>query len=294
MIRRAAAAAVFVLLAGAAAAGDAVFLNCRYLELTQRVAAESEAPAARAFANDAELKKLFENTRQALNGQLAARQSACREVERGLLFKRFNPLAVEEITDPALAATLRQFNDGLNAIAEAERKPLTEVFPTYAQWNRLEAEVVGKGLKSRLMAYEVRYGPDSERINFLEWVAGEWIFKGTESGPSVWEPIFRVSPVQFTTAGSGLVSTAQLGVNHYFTQGEVPLPLRWIGVTNHLGVAAALQYLDDPELGKFQGPPAWGFVLHLDRREVGLTWHETRKQVRVTLGYAFQFVPMVM
>ncbi len=290
--RRAAVFVVAMAWFSLARAADTIFFNCPYLEATREMVREADGPARTAFAQNPVGSKAYEDSRAILLEEIANRTDACKETKRRILFKQFDRNAVREETDPRFAESLRTFNQALNFIADQSGKPLNAVFPSYDRWNRMEAETVGKGLDQRLTAYEVRYGPESERINFLEWFAGEWLLKGTEAGPSAWEPIARLTPVQFTSAGSGLVSTFQLGLNRYFLSGKAPGPLGWIGIKNHAGLALAMQYLDNPRPGRFEGKPAYGFVFHMDRREVGLTWAEAEKQVKITLGYAFQFVPL--
>jgi hypothetical protein len=207
------------------------------------------------------------------------------------LFKEFDPADVKETNDTRFKGALSTFTFALETLADETGKRPSDFVKSYNTWSRLEADVVAKGLDQRLTAYDIRYGPESERINALEWFTGELLFKGTEAGPSAWEPISRLTPVQFTSAGPGLVSTIQAGMNYYFLDGD-PGFLKWIGIKNHVGFALAMQYLSREQLANFKGKPSYGFVVHMDRREIGMTWDEAEKQVRVTLGYAFQFVPL--
>jgi hypothetical protein len=84
----------------------------------------------------------------------------------------------------------------------------------------------------------------------------------------------------------------ELGANYYFING-VPKPLSLIGLSNHIGLAATMQYLEEPGAFNFKGRPAFGAVVHLDRKEVGVTWDDVEDKFRLTVGYSFQFVPFV-
>jgi len=83
-------------------------------------------------------------------------------------------------------------------------------------------------------------------------------------------------------------------MNYYFVKGVVPLPLSVIGLSNHFGVAASLQYLNDPHLLHFTGRPSLGIMFHLDRKEAGISWDPDQHKPRFTLGYAVQFVPFLL
>jgi hypothetical protein len=66
-----------------------------------------------------------------------------------------------------------------------------------------------------------------------------------------------------------------------------------MGASNHIGVSASVQYLSDPGLFKAQGKPSFGILVHMDRKEVGVSWDDEEDKIRLTLGYAFQFIPLV-
>jgi hypothetical protein len=282
-----AACALAALTAASAAAGNYLFLSKRYLALTEKVAEEAGVAAEGAFPPDAKLKDQFAATRTAL-------KEMARDANRARILKEMGTGAVMQTEDARFTETLNAFKDGLNYVSQKKEKPLEKLLPTYKEWFRVELDAVERGLDQRLAAYEVRYGPESERLNFLEWLAGEIAFPGGEGAPSPWEPIARLTPIQATTAGSGLVSTVQVGLNRYFIDGKPPAALKWIGVRNHVGLAASLQYLDQPRPARFEGRPAFGVVLHMDRRELGLAWDPSTHNVRATVGYAFQVLPLVM
>jgi hypothetical protein len=271
------------LCAASAGAGDYLFLSQPYLDLTQKVMEQADALARDTLAPEPSLASKFKEVRGSLERHIQAAKR-----DRGL--KRATPGAVLQKRDESFAQDLNAFKNALNFMGRQKQKPLAELLPAYDAWNKTETFVVQKGLEQRMDAYLVRYGPESERLNGLEWVAGEILFRGDEGGPSPWEPIARFTPVHFVNTGTGLVSTVQVGVNRYFLDGA-PGVFKWIA-PNHVGVAAAVYYLDHPQLGRFKGRPSPGLVLHLDRKEIGVAWQESAKTVRVTLGYAFQFVPL--
>lgn len=270
---------------GGAAASDYLFLNRRYITLTRRMLADAESRAGAAFEASSEARNRFDQSISRLRAQLDA-------VTRGKLFKKLKPESVAEVKNKEFAEELNTFKFGLRAIAAKAGQEPAALFPAYEEWVKTETSVVSMGIDQRLQAFETRFGPDSEPINFLEFFLGEALLKGDESAPSPWEPILRLSAVHLTTAGPGLTSSFQAGLNHYFLQG--PGFFRWIGLNNHVGVAASLQYLNDPRLMRFEGRPAFGVVLHLDRKEVGASWDPNDKTVRMTLGYSFQFIPLVL
>jgi len=120
------------------------------------------------------------------------------------LFKKLKPDVVAEVKDHQFADNLNTFKFALTAISAKAGKPPAELFPSYENWVKTEAAVVSAGVDQRLKAFEVRYGPDSEQINFIELFTGECFFRGDESAPSPWEPITRLSAIQATTSGPGL------------------------------------------------------------------------------------------
>jgi len=268
-------------------AGDYLYLNPRYVQLTRQMLDQADPYARATFAEGTETRTTYLQATASLREQLDS-------ISRARLFKKMKPSLVTEVKDKSFAENLNTFNFALQAIARKEGKKQAEIFPTYQEWVQTEAAVVQKGVDHRLKAFETRFGPESEQVNFIELFAGEALFRGDEAAPSPWEPIFRLSAVQLTTAGPGLVSSFQAGMNYYFVKSQPPTPLRWIGLSNHLGLAATLQYLNDPRLLRFEGRPAFGFAIHLDRKEIGMSWDPDEKTVRMSMGYAFQFIPFLM
>lgn len=269
-------------------ASDYLFLSPRYLQLTQVLLKEADARAGDTFEAGSAAASKYAAAVGALRKQLS-------DLSQARLLKKLKPGMVAEVKDKEFADNLNTFKFALNAMTtKAGKASPSEIFPTYEEWIKTETAVVQMGVEERLRGFETRFGPDSEQINFIELFVGETLFKGDESGPSSWEPIVRLSAVQLTTSGPGLTSSFEAGMNYYFVKQEAPAPLRWIGVNNHVGIAASLQYLNDPRLMRFEGRPAFGLTFHLDRKEVGANWDPDRKMVRMTLGYAFQFVPFLL
>lgn len=262
-----------------------MFFNARYLALTRQLMQEVDPQVQSTFAGNPETLKTYDAARRTLDDFTS-------EIRGGLLFKRVDGELLSSVEDPKIAQALNVFNDAMNAAAEAAGKKHREIFPTYAEWNRLETELVREGLAKKLNSYEVRYGPDSERINFLEWFLSEAVNDRGRAGPGAWEPILRLTPVQFVSAGSGVASAAQIGTNYYFVEGAPPKFLKLAGVKNHVGAALTLQYLGETRIAHFKGKPAVGAVIHLDRREIGVSYDSEAKKTRLTLGYSFQFVPL--
>jgi hypothetical protein len=275
------------LLAAPLHASDYLFLSRRYVQLTQDVMKEANAQADKIMKAGSPLRERYDAATSEL-------QKTFDELGRAKVFKKLKPGMTAEVKDEAFAKNLNVFKDALRWMAEQAGQPPEALFPSYTTWINTETAVVQQGLTKRLDAFETRFGPDSEQINFIELLLGEAFFRGDEAAPSPWEPIVRLSAVQLTTAGPGLVSSFQTGMNYYFVKRSPPAPLKWIGVTNHVGLAATLQYLNDPRLLRFEGRPAFGFVLHMDRKEVGANWDPDQETVRLTLGYAFQFVPLML
>jgi hypothetical protein len=267
-------------------AGDYLFLNKRYLSLTEAVLKEADAEATRQFAQRPEFATKWDQASNALQSHIDA-------VQKARLLKKIKPETVSQQNDRAFAEALNAVKDGLNLMASESKKTPTQLFPSYSEWMQVEAAVVKDGLEQRLAAYQTRYGPESEQINIVEFLIGEAFLHGDEGGPAAWEPIARLTPVQATSAGAGLTSTAQLGANYYFVNGVPKGPLSWV-VSNHIGLAATLQYLEDPRIFRFRGKPCYGLQLHLDKKEVGLTWDANENTFRATLGYAFQFIPLAL
>lgn len=268
-------------------ASDYLFLNDRYLTLTQDMVAQADKLAPATFETGSKADATYRQTSAALRTQIS-------EIRRAKLFKKLKEDKVAQVKDQAFAANLNTFKFGLGEMAKKTGKTLPELFPSYENWVKTEVAVVQMGLDQRLQAFTTRFGPDSEQVNFIELFTGEALFRGDEAAPSPWEPIFRLSAVQMTTSGPGIVSSFETGMNFYFTKSEPPAPLSWIGISNHIGLAASLQYLNDPRLMRFEGRPSFGLMVHLDRKEVGASWDPDRKTVRMTLGYAFQFVPFLL
>lgn len=276
-----------VLWAASAWAGDYLFVNPVYLSQTRVVINDARAAASALLANDAEALTTFTTFSQTLDTLVVDRQ-------RKQALKKIKADDLESTADTTFAKALNDFKDGLSAMADIANSPIEKIIPSYDRWNRLETAVVKRGLEERLAAYETRFGAESEPINILEYVVSQKFFSGDEGGPAAWEPIFRVTPVQLTSRGNGLTSTAQVGMNFYFVDRSAPTVLKWLGVTNHVGVAAAVQYLDEPGIFNAKGKPSYGVIVHLDRKEVGLSWDDDEDKIRFNLGYAFQFVPMAL
>jgi hypothetical protein len=267
-------------------ASNYLFLNDDYIQQTRVVLTQADAQAPSTFDKGSPAEAKYVQAVAGLRQQLDA-------ISHAETFKKLKPELVAEVKDQQFADNLNTFKFALNAMATKAGKTPTQLFPAYEKWVQTEAAVVSTGIDQRLKAFETRFGPDSEQINFLELFTGEFFFRGDESAPSPWEPITRLSAIQATTAGPGLVSSFELGMNYYFLEG-VPSPLSMVGISNHLGVAASLQYLNDPHLLHFEGRPSLGLMLHLDRKEAGLSWDPDRHNVRITLGYAVQFIPFLM
>jgi hypothetical protein len=270
-----------------AQASSYLFLDKPYLDLTQQVIQEANAKAVSLLSTDATLSAKYKQVSQSLQTQLD-------QVRKARLFKKLKPELVTQARDQQFADTLNSFKDALNFMATKAATSPSKEFPSYDTWQKAEASAVSQGLDQRLSAFEARFGPDSESVNVIEYFAGQVIWPGDEASPSAWEPIARLSPVQATTAGSGVVTTAEAGMNYYFLNGEAPVPFRWIGISNHIGVAATLQYLDHTALFHFEGRPAFGVTLHIDRKELGVSYDPDAKKVRVNLGYAFQVIPFAL
>ncbi len=285
--RRAALAAVLLTVATLAHAGNYLFISPPYLVATLDVVKDAREHAPAAFKGDAEMVKTMAVAADALEARV-------QDVRREQVFKKVKEDSITDREDVVFAEALNNFKDGLNAMSDAAGKKLQDLLPSWDRWNRMEINLVSQGLDQRLAAYRTRFGPDSEPINLVEYLASQTVLPGTEAGPSAWEPIARVSAVQATTRGTGLTSSVQLGMNHYFLNGRAPAPFRWIGLGNHVGIAAMLQYLDHPGILSVKGRPAFGVMFHLDRKEIGVSWDNAEDRLNLTVGYAFQFVPMVM
>jgi len=266
-------------------AGDYLFLSKKYLSLTEKVLTQADAEATKTFPAGSP----FAGKWGQATGDLRLH---IKEVQRARLLKKLKPEMVAQTKDQAFADALNRVKDGLNVLSDKTQKPLSDLLPSHREWTQVEAAVVAGGLDQRLAAYELRYGPESEQINILEFLAGETFFHGDEGGPGAWEPIARFTPVQATSAGA-VTSTAQLGANYYFVHGTPKGPLGW-AVSNHVGIAATLQYLEDPRIFRFRGKPCFGMQLHLDKKEVGFSWDQNDKTFRMTLGYALQFIPLAL
>jgi len=265
-------------------AGDYLFLSKRYLSLTEKVLVEADKKAPAVFPSDSPFSKKWGEAVGDLRAQINA-------VQKARLLKKLKPEMVTQTKNEAFAASLNRVKDGLNAMSDQARQPLADLVPSYREWTQVEARVVSAGLEQRLESFETRYGPESEQINVIEFLIGEAFLKGNEGGPGAWEPIARVAPVQATTAGA-VTSTAQLGANYYFVNGS-PKGLGWVA-SNHVGLAATLQYLEDPRVFRFRGKPCFGLQLHLDKKEVGFSWDQNDQTFRMTLGYALQFIPLAL
>ncbi len=272
---------------GLAAAGDYLFVNPAYLSATQSVLSEARDNALTVFRDQPAVLAQFENARLRLYEDVSTMQ-------RAQFFKKAPADRVADVKDKEFADALNGFKDGLNAMSDTAGQPLEKLLPSWREWNHLETAVVKTGLDQRLSAYNTRFGPDSEPINVVELLISQKALPGNEAGPAAWEPILRVEAVGITTSGPGLTSTFQTGMNYYFLDGKPPKALQWLTISNHVGVAAMLQYLDRPGVLALKGRPSFGMMLHLDRKEIGVAWDNADNRFRLTLGYAFQFVPMLM
>ncbi len=280
-------AAVFVFyLSPVVFAGNFVFTSDAYLKLTKQVIREANVTAPIIFGSTGSLIGKYETAQVELEGIID-------EAQKKRIHKKVTPQTVDDTQDKRFADALNKFNEFINLMSDQSHKPLSELLPSFDRWTRMETAVVKTGLDQRLAAYQTRFGPESEPINILEFGLSQKFLAGDESGPSPWEPILRFSAVQITSQGSGLTSGFQMGMNHYFLGGKAPKPLSLIGISNHVGVAAVVQYLEDPGAFNFKGRPSFGLVLHLDRKEAGLIWDDQEDRLRVTVGYAFQFIPLV-
>ncbi len=268
-------------------AGDIVFFDQPYLQMTKRVVKEADAQAAVLFSGAPASYTLYVSSRDALLDQIE-------KVERARIFKKLKADNLVQEKNVPFKDALNGFKAHLsNMIVPPNRSPASYL-PSFAEWNRTENALDQAATDQRLLAYETRFGPDSEPINIVELFIGEKFLPGDKMGPSAWEPIFRVSAVQATNQGSGVTSTMEWGANYYYLDGRVPKPFKWIGVSNHVGAALALQYRKDSHILNFEGRPSFGVMFHLDRKEAGLTWDPDEDKIRLTLGYAFQFVPLAL
>jgi hypothetical protein len=261
-----------------------------YFKLFRAVVSESRKAAPDAFKANPERLRPFIGFADSVDAALA------KELPSGFEYlKRVRTSENRQLADQELLAAVKGFNSGLGHMMDAAgEEGFPKLVPSYHAWNSLETGLLMDALRRRLAAYEVRYGPDSERLNILEYIAVQVPpFRSGDAGPKAWEPIARLTPISLTSGASAPVSTVQAGVNYYFLNGP-PDWLDRLGVENHIGFAAALQYLEPEKPLHFNGRPTFGFVLHLDRKEVGFTWTEARRQAQVTFGYAFQFVPLGM
>jgi len=265
-------------------ASNYLFLDKPYLDLTEKIQTEADAQASHFLEKGSALETKYKQVAASLRAQIS-------DVQRARLLKKLKPELVVQTKDQQFADNLNSFKDALNYMVQKSGKSPVALFPSYDEWQKVETQAVSQGLDQRLDAFQTRFGPDSEPVNFIEYFGGELLLPGTEAGPSAWEPIARLSPVQATSAGAA-VSSAEAGMNYYFVNRPAPAPLRWVGITNHVGLAATLQYLNNPRIFHFQGRPAFGLTLHLDRKELGASWDPDSKTVRVNIGYAFQVVPL--
>lgn len=278
MMRASSAASLVVFLAVSPCwAGDD--LNAQYFKLFRQVIAEGRREAPKAFVSDPKSLEKFlglaEKAEKALNGMIPPGSAYLKKVRKATDAKPFN-----------------DFNFALQSLAAASGTELEQLLPSYDSWNSMETDLTLEALNARIASYEVRYGPGSECLNILEFLAVQAPpFRGGLGGPKAWEPIARLTPVSLTSGASAPVSTFQGGINYYFL-GGAPSWMQRFGVSNHVGVAAALQYLEPEKPLHFRGQPTFGVIFHLDRSEVGFTWTEAKKQAQITLGYAFQFVPL--
>lgn len=272
---------------GLAFAADYVFLSPAYLSATKDVIGEANEKAPTYFRDPPTAFARYDNAQRRLYDDVT-------RIQREQFFKKVSADTVSDTRDKEFSDALNGFKDAINAMADTADKPLEKLLPSYAAWNHLETQVVKAGLEQRLTAYKTRFGPDSEPINVLELLISQKALPGNEAGPAPWEPILRMEAVGVTTSGPGLTSTIQTGMNYYFLNGQPPKPLQWLTVSNHVGVAAMLQYLDRPGVLELKGRPSFGVMLHLDRKEIGVAWDDANNRFRLTLGYAFQFIPMLM
>lgn len=259
-----------------------------YFRLFRAVVAETKNAAPRAFKDQPDKLQAFNRFADAVGAALD------KETPSGFEYlKRVRAAHNRLLVDQELVTAVKGFNSGLvHLMNAAGDDDFMKLVPSYHAWNSLETDLTMDALRNRLAAYEVRYGPDSERLNIVEYLAVQVPpFRSGGDGPKAWEPIARVSPVSLTSGASAPVSSIQAGVNYYFLDGP-PDWLDRLGIENHFGFAAALQYLEPEKPLHFKGRPTFGFILHLDRKEVGFTWTEARKQAQITFGYAFQFVPL--
>jgi len=157
-------------------------------------------------------------------------------------------------------------------------------------WEGVQIEKQRFMLRRALADFEARYGPQSDRVNWVEYGLMNLCpcLKGTEEGPSHWEPIARWTPVTFNATDGHPMMVAQLGVNYYF------LSIAWapLRLLNHLGLAMAAAdpegtSLFDVKLNRV----SLGLVVHTGRGQVGAFCSRDARKVKIMSTLDFQVVP---
>lgn len=273
-------------------AAEARFLGEELLQLTHQVMTEAPPLAEKKWGRESENYKTFMELRDNLQRELDRALPVGWANKKQRWLKSYSPPGPRKIDDEGLKKALEGFNSALTELVAGASG--AAIPASFVEMRKASANDLATGLESRLSAYQIRFGTASERVNWLELGLGAVLFQGDETGPNHLEPIARLSPVNFSSLSDGPVSTFQLGGNWYFLDGPPDGAWSWLRVQNHFGVALALAYPDGAKVLRWNGKPSWGAVLHFDKTEIGITYGGDRRQFGVSLGYAFQFIPMGM
>jgi hypothetical protein len=163
--------------------------------------------------------------------------------------------------------------------------------PSYQRWYEVKLAVKAQDIQRRLDDFEARYGDLSDRLNWLEYLLTRAVpcLRGSDAGPSHWEPILRLSSVTLNVADAEPNRAVQAGVNYYFLS-EEPGLLRKL---NHIGLAATLVDTSGTLIGVTVGTQYWtpGLFLHLGRYQAGIMAGNGWQGLKFVTTFDFQLLP---
>jgi hypothetical protein len=156
----------------------------------------------------------------------------------------------------------------------------------WPEWDSVMLEIEKMKIERSLRNFEIRYGENSEKINFLEFFVISQIrpFKGNEDGPSPWEPILRFTPVCYDFTDTRFVKTLQLGLNYYFFAKGI------LSSLHHIGVAFLITDIESEKIYELN-KPAYGIQIHLGKYQIGLVKDSRDNSLKFISTVDFQLIP---
>jgi len=206
-------------------------------------------------------------------------------------------VGLEQIANSKLAPALRT----------PERPParIKEMLDPFFEFSHNVDSLSRVANKEKLRRYEIKYGPESPRLNFpevlLNFIAQRFSpFAGGEDGPSPYEIVTRYSTSGLTGLHNErgnfvgrVVSSTHLGIRHYqfgAEWGEGSLAQRLLKPRHFSIGAMSMSILDKALVPPFRGAQRIGGFLDWGSARIG---YVSGKNWRVVIGAGKQIIPLL-